>query len=490
MLWRQPLKTWEILSRDDFYGWGLIDAKAALMAVEEIDKHFDFGTIFSPVEPGYINITESTLYSADLGYGWNNLSGLLSRDRIVPDNLRRDFVFSSSEHTFSVDLANGNYLVTLSFGDQGFSHDQIDVYAENKLKIADLSTPAGMFQDASFRLSVADGQLNIRIKDTGGLDANWVLSALQIGAAPALPTEVSFDFGSETSPVESGYTQILSSTAYLVNIGYGWETTNGLDSRDRVVPDYLREDFVFDSNEHTFTVDLANNTYYLVTITIGDQYFGHDHIDVYCEDVLNVNDLNVSAGVFKQASFITYLADEHLNLRIIDDGGADANWVINDLIIKQVPALPSMAAFDFGTASSPVEQNWTQVLSSTIYSPAIGYGWSTTNGLESRDRIAPDNLTRDFIFASAEHSFIVDLANGEYLVTVTLGDQSFEHDNIDVYAEATLVADDVYASIGSYKQIVFAVTIADQQLNINILDDGGVDANWVLNALSIFVSPT
>ena len=58
----------------------------------------------------------------------------------------------------------------------------------------------------------------------------------------------------------------------------------------------------------------------------------------------------------------------------------------------------------------------------------MGYGWSSTAGLQSRDRTAPADLTRDFVLSSTEHTFNVDLANGDYKVTVTIGDQAYLHD--------------------------------------------------------------
>ena len=33
------------------------------------------------------------------------------------------------------------------------------------------------------------------------------------------------------------------------------------------------------------------------------------------------------------------------------------------------------------------------------------------------------------------------------------------------------------------------MTVADEQLNIGILDDGGVDANWAINSIAITIAP-
>jgi fibronectin type 3 domain-containing protein len=445
---------------------------------------FDFGTSGSPLEEGCNRVSSSTAYSVSTGYGWSDTSGLGTRDRSSPDNLRCDFVFSSAEHTFNVDLPNGVYIVTALIGDQSFMHDQIDVYAESLLVINDLTAPAGSFREVSFRVTVADGQLNLRIADDGGADSNWVLDALTIVVAPPLPTEASFDFGTSGSPVEAGFTQVPPSTVYSATVGFGWSSTAGLDSRDRSTPDDLRSDFVFGSAEHTFNVDLANGEY-LVTVVIGDQSFMHDQIDVYAEGTLVINHATVARGSFLEISFRVTITDEQLNLRILDDGGSDGNWVLDALTIVVAPPLPTEARFDFGTASSPVEAGYTHVTPSTVYAAVAGYGWTTTAGLDSRDRGNPDDLRRDLVFSAAEHTFNVDLANGEYTVTVVVGDQSFMHDNVDIYAEGVLVVNDLTASAGSFQQVNFVVTVTDGQLSLRILDDGGSDPNWVLTGLEM-----
>jgi hypothetical protein len=227
-------------------------------------------------------------------------------------------------------------LVTLLIGDQGYMHDLIDVYAEGLLKVNDLTATAGVFQEVSFYVTVADGQLNLRILDDGGLDTNWVIDALTIapGSPPALPTEASFDFGTSGSPVETGYTRVTESTLYSSAVGYGWVSTSGLASRDRASPDSLRRDFVQSTGEHIFNVDLANGDTYLVTVVIGDQSYTHDKIDIYAEDKLVVNDLTALAGSFQEVTFSVIITDNQLNLRILDDGGSDLNWVINAITIR------------------------------------------------------------------------------------------------------------------------------------------------------------
>jgi fibronectin type 3 domain-containing protein len=120
-----------------------------------------------------------------------------------------------------------------------------------------------------------------------------------------------------------------------------------------------------------------------------------------------------------------------------------------------------------------------------LYSASAGYGWSSVVGLSSRDRGAPDDLKRDLVQSTTEHTFSFDLANGNYQVIVTIGDQSYMHDNIDVYAEDILEINDLTIAAASFQEVIFDVTVADEQLNLRLLDDEGADANWVLNAVAV-----
>ena len=221
---------------------------------EDVGVLFDFGTLTSPVETGYTQVTETTQYTTTLGYGWTTTTDLHSRDRGLPDDLRRDFVFSSNSRTFSVDLANGDYQITITIGDQIYNHNQIDVYAEDTLKIDNLNTQAGTFHEETFWTTITDGQLNIKIADNGGTDPYWIINSLTVepGTPPTPISEASFDFGTSVSPVETDYTQVTETTQYTALQGYGWTTTTGLLSRDRTLPDDLKGDFIFSPTQNTF----------------------------------------------------------------------------------------------------------------------------------------------------------------------------------------------------------------------------------------------
>lgn len=78
-----------------------------------------------------------------------------------------------------------------------------------------------------------------------------------------------FDFGTQTSPVAPGYTQVSEITAYDPNVGYGWGDITKVSSRDRgITSDPLGSDFCL-PNGTPFYVDVTNGTY-TVTVLTGD----------------------------------------------------------------------------------------------------------------------------------------------------------------------------------------------------------------------------
>jgi lysophospholipase L1-like esterase len=179
---------------------------------------FDFGTETSPVEPGYDKVTNDTLYPEGSGYGWSDISGLVSIDRGAPNNLTRDFVTSLTEHTFNVDLDDGVYQVTVIIGDQNLMHDKIDVYAENIRVIDDLTVAIGEFHEQSFLATVADGQLNIRILSDGGTALTWIINAITIIATLSVSV-------SPVGPVSLtvGGSQLFTATVSGGTLPYSYE---------------------------------------------------------------------------------------------------------------------------------------------------------------------------------------------------------------------------------------------------------------------------
>ncbi len=146
----------------------------------------------------------------------------------------------------------------------------------------------------------------------------------------------------------------------------------------------------------------------------------------------------------------------------------------------------TVARFDFGTTISAIAAGYTRITEATTYAAGVP-GWTDTSTLESRDRSGPaDDLKKDFVLSSsAARTFRVDLANGTYTVTVTMGDNDFAHDNMVVKANGTIVLPDVDTAAGSFAVNTFPVTVSGGSLSLEFSDAGGTDGSWVVNGISI-----
>jgi hypothetical protein len=172
---------------------------------------------------------------------------------------------------------------------------------------------------------------------------------------------------------------------------------------------------------------------------------------------------------------VTEGQDEHETVDVWDENGVSSVYVeIFEEYLK----------FDFQIPSSPVEPGFINITKDMLYNSSVGYGW-TSSPSGDRDRGIGSALERDFIFDSINRTFNIDLSNGDYFVTVFLGDMSYAHDDVDVYAEGILKLDDVNTSAGEIKRLSFLVPVSDGQLNILFNDSGGSDPNWVCVGLIV-----
>ncbi|HXG08500.1 MAG TPA: hypothetical protein VNK04_01805 [Gemmataceae bacterium] len=291
---------------------------------------FDFGTADSPVAAGFTQVTEATVYSQAQGFGWFE-GRIRSADRGRPDDLRRDLNLLR-RGTFVADVANGDYFVTITLGDVRARRDRMAVSLEGN-QLALITTRRGQFVTQSFRITVADGQLTVDLRDRGGRNRLVAINGLEV--QPVTLVGMPFDFGTTISPVAAGFTQVHEGTVYSAAQGFGWQ--NGvIQSLDRgTLTDPLLRDFNL-TRSGTFAVDLANGTYY-VTVTLGDAGERRDRIDVFLEgnrvDRLRV----IRPEQFLTRTYRVEVADGQLTLGLVDNGGRNVNAVINALEIALGP---------------------------------------------------------------------------------------------------------------------------------------------------------
>ncbi|MFC4616667.1 GDSL-type esterase/lipase family protein [Cellulomonas algicola] len=156
-------------------------------------------------------------------------------------------------------------------------------------------------------------------------------------------------------------------------------------------------------------------------------------------------------------------------------------------------ALPAHAAdpatwkFDLGTATSPVADGYRQVTEATRYDASTGFGIVPADGVTpiSRDRGTTDAADRDFVLATA-WSFVVDVPNGTYDVTVRSGDllatSSTTTTNLTLEgATAGTLKTKQVAAEGTWR-----TTVADGQLTLGVT---GAGAGGYVNAVVVTAVP-
>src|SRR5690554_146140 len=132
---------------------------------------------------------------------------------------------------------------------------------------------------------------------------------------------------------------------------------------------------------------------------------------------------------------------------------------INSLSATQAPVLK----FDFG--SNNVESGYKKILPSTIYTQERGYGIVSKSPVEAIDRKGGDALKSDFITSEAPFYFVVDLPEGNYQVTVTLGDEQGEAITTVKAESRRLMLEKVQTAYGELVSHIFMVNVRTPQIN-------------------------
>ncbi len=137
---------------------------------------FDFGP--GPAAPGYTQVLATTVYSAQLGYGFEPGAKVSCVDR-GKDALRGDLCMSEQPFYFSVALPEGNYRVRLIFGDAAAA-TTTTVKAELRrlmLEKVKVETAPGKFVERTFTVNVRTPQIadggEVRLKDRERSSEAW-----------------------------------------------------------------------------------------------------------------------------------------------------------------------------------------------------------------------------------------------------------------------------------------------------------------------------
>ena len=142
--------------------------------------------------------------------------------------------------------------------------------------------------------------------------------------------------------------------------------------------------------------------------------------------------------------------------------------------------------YSFGLNTNAPPTGYTRVLPNDTYTAAHGYGWTapTTgfdNGTPSDPLLSEGQRTKD-------DTFKVDLPNGNYWVTFTVGETKYSHGNMNVIVGSTTIYSGLSTGVGQFLHKSFPTTVSGGQLAIEFKDTNSIDS-VALNGLTIRPAP-
>ena len=136
---------------------------------------FDFGD--GKVAKGYTQVLPSDVYSASKGYGFDLGSSVVSVDRKGKDPLKSDFITSDKPFYFSVNVPEGNYNVTITFGDLKEATSTTVKAESRRLMLENIVTKPGEFITKTFTVNRKDRNINsvqtVKLKDRELTKLDW-----------------------------------------------------------------------------------------------------------------------------------------------------------------------------------------------------------------------------------------------------------------------------------------------------------------------------
>jgi lysophospholipase L1-like esterase len=135
---------------------------------------FDFGT--GRVRRDFRQVSAATVYTPELGYGFEPGAGVTCADR-GGDDLSGDLCTSDRPFFFSVAVPEGNYNVTVTFGDRA-NDTATTVKAElRRLMVEEVRTARGRFERRTFTVNVRRPQIStggeVKLKDRERTTEAW-----------------------------------------------------------------------------------------------------------------------------------------------------------------------------------------------------------------------------------------------------------------------------------------------------------------------------
>lgn len=138
--------------------------------------------------------------------------------------------------------------------------------------------------------------------------------------------------------------------------------------------------------------------------------------------------------------------------------------LVSLFIITSAAAQSAKTAFKFDFGSGKTAPGYTAVTPAAVYSLATGYGFDFNTAVKAVDRGGKDALKGDFVTSDKPFYFSVDLPEGNYNVTFTLGDAK-GRSSTSVKAESRrLLLEKTETDPGKFSTHTFTINIKSRQI--------------------------
>ncbi len=287
------------------------------------------------------------------------------------------------------------------------------------------------------------------------------------------------NFEPSTSLPAPGFMTDTGAT-YSPTSGFGWSSS--ISSRDRGMnPLQQLDTFVYSYDAKRWEMAVPNGDYE-VAVVVGDPQYAQGPQRVVVEGITAVNDEMTAAGQFLTRTLPAAVRDGMLTVTI---GNSSAYTTLDYLACRLAASQPAiLRSINFQPASAPAQPGFS-VDGGAVYDATRGYGWNSA--IDSRDRnLITNQLLDTFVFSSTSRVWEIDVPNGTYEVTFSIGDALYTQGPQQVKIEGATVIGALTTAAGQFTTSKSTVTVSDGRLTIEI---GGGGGNTTLNFVTIASKP-
>ncbi len=400
-------------------------------------RNFDFGTPTSPVEMDSTQVRPGDVYSIGQGFGWvTPLNESFNTGSGGPVQQDYNF-FRSGSRTFLVDLPDGEYDVEVTIG-SSLHRTVREAVALNGIEVDLVSTSPGQFHVETYRVMVTGGQLSLTLETRSSDIA--IINGLSIRPVMA--------------PVNLPPTEVLLQNS-IVELREDVDTTGRIKVADIVIiDDGLGVNDIYLTGDDAALFEVIGTELFLIAGATLDSV-ANPVLDV----TVNVDDTVVGLT-------------------------PDATAAIS-INVTPASVIDPIMRFDFGFPGIALQDGFTGVAATDAYTVERGFGWESTTNIETFNTGAGpvDQIQQDYhFFRSGSRTFLVDLPDGEYLVTVGIGSQIHRTEREAIILNGTEV-DLVTTEPGVFNIESYYVIVSGGQLSLTLETRSGQIA--IINGLLI-----